>query len=228
MKYRSFYRTILVSYLVGSLCAPRAMAVQTSAPVIVPGTTSQQPGYDNSPPPMQDGSTAFAQDVTGGGSSSDRGNRPGGLSLIGTSGEYVSGNYPGAVLIPVTILGPVSKQGIHHIPTRTHLLKFLSLAGGINTNAAFDDITIKRITSRDKGVAVVKGEEVYKEEVLHFDAEEFLHNPGSRGPILQQDDIVIVKENKPFFSNNTLITIGLISSILGIVVSGMVIANGVK
>lgn len=142
--------------------------------------------------------------------------------------EYVSGNYPGAVLIPVTILGPVSKQGIHHIPTKTNLIKFLSLAGGVSSKVEWDDVIIKRVSTKNKFPTETNGEQRYTEEVLHVNVDELISNPGSRGPVLQQDDLVILKENTPIFSGNTILAIGLLSSILGIVVSAIVINNEIK
>ena len=229
MQFKSSARAVLAVYLSFSLCLTPAMAIETSPNLILQNNlAAQQPANPAATPPMQDGSTSFAQDFNPSGSGQSDRVRPGGFGQIAGQGEFVSGDYPGAVLIPVTILGPVAKQGIHHIPTRTHLIKFLSLVGGVNSSSDLEDILIKRVGSKDKTPTETKGEHLYKEEIIHVDVEELLEEPGSRGPILQQDDLVLVKENKPMFSNNTLLTVGLVSSILGIVVSSIVISNELK
>lgn len=212
-----FCKTVLISYLVADLCMPKVFATGTAPNLLLQNNLMQQ--QSTQAPPMPDGSSAFAQDFNAGSGK----NRPPGL--MAGQGEFISGNYPGAVLIPVTILGAVSKPGIHHIPTRTHLIKFLSLAGGINPSASLEDVRIKRVLNKDKAPLEKNGEQSYHEEIIKVDLEELLNEPGNRGPVLQQDDLVIIKETRPFFSNNTLLTIGFISSILGIVVSGIVISN---
>src|SRR4051812_38256259 len=62
----------------------------------------------------------------------------------GGGSEYVSGNFPGAVLIPINLWGAVGKPGIHHVPTRTDLVTLISLAGGPTGDASLGDVSIKR------------------------------------------------------------------------------------
>lgn len=214
---------LLFSFLLSSIYGERVVALETAPPVI--SVLPAQTGVPSAQTlPMADGSSAFAQDFTSSGGT----NRNRTLGAIAGMGEYVSGNYPGAVLIPVTILGPVPKQGIHHIPTRTSLVKFLSLAGGVTPNVDLSEVVIKRMVGREKSPNGKNNEAVSQEEIIKIDLGDLLESAGSRGPLLQQDDIVVIKENHPLIDNNTILAISVISSLLGIVVSSIVISNELK
>lgn len=144
-------------------------------------------------------------------------NGPGGLSLgqqfSGSSGsEFVSGNYPGAILMSVNLWGSAGKPGIHHIPTQTDLVTFLSLAGGPLPDAQLDKVIIKRRNGPE-------------ETVIKVDVDDLLRTPGLRSPVLQANDIVLIPREKQTISNNTMSTIGFVSSILGLVLAGYAISN---
>jgi hypothetical protein len=130
----------------------------------------------------------------------------------GAGSEYVSGNFPGAVLMPVNLWGAVGRPGIHHIPTRTDLVTLLSLAGGPLTDADLGDVAIKRRAQNG-------------EEILKYDVEHLLDKPGARSPTLEANDIVIVPRDKPTISNNTLTTVGFVGSILSVVLAAIVLSN---
>jgi hypothetical protein len=232
-------RSLLVADLIASLAIPRAMAagpisLGTGGMMSVPGSTSipsgtaTEPAYSDNPAGGSDNfslgadGSAFARDISGPGS----GGRPGLMNaesagLGGKGAEYYSGYYQGAVMIPVMLIGAVGRPGLHYIPTRTSLLKFLVLAGGTSPEAVTDEITIKRLNGDDT-------KEQLKEELIKVDGESALAHAGSRGPILQQYDLVNVPYKKPWVSNNTLLVVGLVSTLLGVVVSGIVISNQLK
>jgi hypothetical protein len=129
--------------------------------------------------------------------------------------EYVSGNFPGAVLMPINLWGSVGKPGIHHVPTQTDLVTLLTLAGGPLQDAEMDRITIKR---RSGG----------EEQVFKIDAEELLTKPGVRSPALAPNDIVIVPREKPTISQNTVTVVGFIASMVGLVLAGIAVNNSFK
>ncbi|MCM2323956.1 MAG: SLBB domain-containing protein [Oligoflexia bacterium] len=141
----------------------------------------------------------------------------GGLLLPGeasgsTGSEFVSGNYPGAILMPVNLWGAVIKPGIHHVPTQTDLVTLLSLAGGPTGEARLDRISIKRRSGS-------------QEQILRVDAEDILDEPGVRSPVLEANDIIIVPRDQPTVSNNTMSTVSFLGSILGIILAGYALSR---
>jgi hypothetical protein len=145
------------------------------------------------------GGLSLSQDITGAGSGS----------------EYVSGNYPGAILMPVNLWGSVGKPGIHHIPTRTDLVTLLALAGGPAADAELDDVVIKRRNGKE-------------ELILKIDAEEVLTEAGVQSPVLEANDIVIVPREKQVISNNTATLVGFTASVLGLVLAGIALNAQLK
>lgn len=221
MLYSKVFRPGLVTYLVLALSFPssifsgRAYAEESGG-----GGEGGASSADVSSPSE---SGAFAQDILGGAGGATGILSPGvgqfsDGSPSGRGSEYVSGAYKGAVLIPVSILGAVPKPGIHHIPTRTNLLKFLTLAGGPSSNAKLSDVVIKRLKSDDS-------KEEVKEEIFEINAEDLLTEGGNRGPLLRAGDVVYVPTKKPFIDSNTMQVISVLSAILGIVVTATVLAD---
>ena len=153
----------------------------------------------------------FALDSTAGGSLSLSQE----LSTSGQGSEFVSGNYPGAVLMPINLWGPVQKPGIHHVPVRTDLLTLLSLAGGPAGEAELGDITIKRRTGAE-------------ELIIRVDAEELLTKSGKVSPVLEANDIILIPRSKPIVSNNTVATVGFVTSILSVILIGFALNNQLK
>jgi hypothetical protein len=149
------------------------------------------------------------------------GSASGGLSLsqeisaAGSGSEYVSGNYPGAILMPVNLWGSISKPGIHHVPTRTDLVTLLSLAGGPSSDARLDDIVIKRRNGKE-------------ELIIKVDAEEVLTEAGVQSPVLEANDIIIIPREKPVIGSNTVTVVGFAASILGLVLAGFALSNQLK
>lgn len=138
-----------------------------------------------------------------------------GLSQVQPGNEFVSGNYPGAVLMPVNLWGAVQKTGIHHIPVKTDLVTFLSLAGGPTADAQINGIIIRRRTGGEEKIIKVNGEDL-------------LTRPEIRSPQLEANDIIVVPRDKPFVSNNVVNTVGVIGGILGIILAGIVLNNELK
>lgn len=134
----------------------------------------------------------------------------------GASGsEYVSGNYQGAILMPVNLWGAIGKPGIHHVPSRTDLVTLLSLAGGPSSEAELDEVLIKR---RSGG----------EEQVIRVDAEEILSTAGVHSPTLQANDIVIVPRRKPAVSTDVLSVLSVTSSVIGLILAGIAVNNSLK
>jgi hypothetical protein len=137
------------------------------------------------------------------------------FSTAGAGSEYVSGNFPGAVLMPVNLWGSIGKPGIHHVPMRTDLVTLLSLAGGPGADAELDEVTIKR---RSKG----------EEQILRVDAEKLLTKVGYHSPVLEANDIIIVPRSKPTISSNTAATVGFVGGLLSVILAGIALSAAVK
>jgi hypothetical protein len=133
----------------------------------------------------------------------------------GSGSEFISGNYPGAILMPVNLWGSVGKPGIHHIPTHTDLVTLLSLAGGPGNDAQLDNITIKRRTGGE-------------EKILKVDGEDLLSKANVHSPILEANDIIIIPRDKPIVGNNTMVTVTFIGSILALVLTAYAVANTIR
>jgi len=129
--------------------------------------------------------------------------------------EYVSGYLRGVVMMEVNLWGAVEKPGLHHIPMGMDLVQFISLAGGPNSGARLDKVTIKRQT-KEKG------------EIIEVNVEELAENPDRLAPKLEPNDIIIIPERRPLVSSDVLTTVGLVSGILGATVSIIFISTQLK
>lgn len=139
-------------------------------------------------------------------------NLPTDITAAGVGSEFISGNYPGAVLMPINLWGSVAKPGIHHVPTQTDLVTLLSLAGGPGPDAELGRITIKRRAGAG-------------ETVIRVDAEDILTEPGRKSPVLEPNDIIIIPREKPTVSPNTMTTISFIGGVLGIILAGFALSR---
>ncbi len=137
------------------------------------------------------------------------------MSSMATGSEYVSGNYPGAILMPVSLWGSIGKPGIHHVPTQTDLVQLLSLAGGPGSDAELDHITIKRRSEKE-------------EVIIRVNADDILNKPGVHSPILNANDIIMIPREKPNVSANTITTLAFISSVATILLAGFAISTQLK
>lgn len=126
--------------------------------------------------------------------------------------EFVSGTFPGAVLMQVNLWGAVGKAGIYHVPTQTDLLTLLSYAGGPTKEAKLDEVKIKR---RTKG----------QEQIINLSLRDSFERHEANGIVLEPNDIIMLETKEEAISTNTLKTVTFISAILGIVISGIIISD---
>lgn len=126
--------------------------------------------------------------------------------------EYFSGNQPGTILMKVNLWGAVLKPGIHHVPTKTNLITLLSYAGGPNDKALLDEVVIKR-------------EQGGKSKRIRVDVQQLLNEASHHTVTLEPNDIVMIPSDKPTISNDTVVVISVIGSIVGIILTGIIIHN---
>lgn len=129
--------------------------------------------------------------------------------------EYISGDYPGAVMMKINLWGGVNKPGIHYVPAKTDIVTLLSYAGGPTEKAESDNIIIKRTVSG-------------KQIVIDVDVDDIMHSTKSISPVLEANDIIVVPSRKPFFSENTVQVIGVVGGVLGIILASIVLKKTFK
>jgi len=133
--------------------------------------------------------------------------------ISGAAGsEFKSGVKPGIVLMKVNLWGAVNKSGVHYIPTHTDLLTLLSYAGGPTASAETDEIVIRR---RGRG----------REEVIEVDVDELIQNVGTKNPVLEANDIVIVPKSRPVVSDQSMRMLTVVLSVFSIVLTSLVISD---
>ncbi|MBI2711874.1 MAG: hypothetical protein HYX41_03265 [Bdellovibrio sp.] len=135
-----------------------------------------------------------------------------GSMKAGQGSEFISGDYPGAVLMRVNLWGAVGKPGIHFVPTQTDLITLMSYAGGPTESAKLGGVYIKRWS---------RGKEI----VLDVDAEDLLEGTGTKPPILQANDVVVIPQKKPIISQDMGVLVSFVASVLSIVAVGIVLTR---
>ncbi|MCO5143022.1 MAG: SLBB domain-containing protein [Oligoflexia bacterium] len=117
--------------------------------------------------------------------------------------EYVLRRFSGEKLMPIRIIGGVQKPGVYYLPQGTDLLTAISLSGGLSDTADPDEVVWNQISSK---------------QVHQLEIADLMKDPMKNNPALGANDLLMIKEKQPVISNNTLLLITAISSIVGIAV----------
>lgn len=136
------------------------------------------------------------------------------FSLKGS--EYISGQDFGDTLMRVNLLGEVGKPGVHMVPAQTNFSSLLSFAGGPTSDADIENITIKRALLK-------KRTDGQNYQVIDYNMEDFLKDPGKKDLALKPNDIIHVPQKTKYLSDNSIRLLTVASTVLGIIVSGIVI-----
>ena len=128
---------------------------------------------------------------------------------------YTSGNYPGAILMKVNILGEVQKPGVHHMPSDTDLNTALGFAGGPTRYA-----NIKN--------AVIKRDENGSEVSIDLDLNKHFRQIHQEKIHLKSNDTLYIPQNNAVISDNTFRVIVTLSFIVGTVLSAVSIHQMTK
>lgn len=121
--------------------------------------------------------------------------------------EYIYGDELEQRLVPVYLLGSVQRPGIYHVPPNTSLVTLLSIAGGSGENSALSEVTIKN-------------EKAGKVETVNF---QDLVSSAGKGPLLKGEDVVFIPTEKPAVSNNTMLTLTVVATLLTATLTGILI-----
>ncbi|MCO4755232.1 MAG: SLBB domain-containing protein [Bacteriovoracaceae bacterium] len=124
--------------------------------------------------------------------------------------EYISGQNYRDALMRVNLLGAVNKPGSHLVPANSELSSLLAFAGGHTEDADIESITVKR-----------KVKDGYT--VITHDLDSFLQDKDKQDLRLRPNDLIHVPQRKPFISDNGLKILTVASTVLGLIVSGLVI-----
>ena len=125
--------------------------------------------------------------------------------------EYVMRRYPGEKLMPVRILGGVQKPGTYYLPENTDLITAISLSGGLAPNADSESIRWNQWSTR---------------KYQKLDLTEAISHPQEQNPALGANDVLLVEEKSQIISNNTLLILTALSSVVGITVGAIFISRG--
>ena len=146
---------------------------------------------------------------------------------LGTPSEFVFQSYPNQELVPIRLLGAVKKAGLYHVPKNMKLITLLSLAGGPTGDADLEKVMI----SNDKFSVKLKNQSKRKKlfgqpkaKASHYLNLEDSLEKGSEGAyVLKPNDIVLVKNKKPWISNDTWRVISILSVVLTSALTAMAI-----
>jgi NADH:ubiquinone oxidoreductase subunit F (NADH-binding) len=119
----------------------------------------------------------------------------------GRTSEYVMRKFSGERLIPIRMLGGVRNPGTYYVPIGTDMVTLLSLSGGIAQGADSEQIQYRPWAGK-------------KTRVL--DLQDALDEPLKYNPTMEPNDVLYVAESKPVLSNNTMIILSAIASVIAI------------
>ena len=129
-------------------------------------------------------------------------------ALTGNGAEFFVGRIEGKPLITVNLLTGGTVNGVYHIPIQTNISQLLAFAGGANGNADLTEISIRSHTPQGPSVKVVDLEEIIEKNQAI--------------PILADKDTIFIESETDYFGRSMLY-IGVIGGILGIVLSAIAI-----
>jgi hypothetical protein len=131
----------------------------------------------------------------------------------GHASEFVYRNDPDEILIPIYLLGAVSKPGLYHVPARTDLISLLTLSGGPNNEAELQHVQIRRaLPDRTFHVADVDFNKVVSE-------------PLTPTPTLVSNDVVFIPTKQPFLSNNTIVVVGVAATVATVILTAILVGR---
>lgn len=133
----------------------------------------------------------------------------------GLTSEYIYRNDPEEALIPIYLLGAVSKPGLYHVPSNTDIVGLLTLAGGPLPDAEVDRI-------------LVKNQKTAPKREIRFDLDYAVSNVETPRVPLASNDLVYVTPGKPPVTNTVLTVVGILAGVVGVVASSILIGQNIK
>ncbi len=118
-------------------------------------------------------------------------------------------------LIRVNIVRGAAVSGKYFVPPKTDLLELVALAGGLSADADDEEISVRRR----------KGS---KDEVFSLNLREYMSDSAAKPFYFEDNDVMFAAQMQPIVSNNITTIVGLTASILGIVMSAIVLENNLS
>ncbi len=118
--------------------------------------------------------------------------------------EFVMRRYPGEHLLPIRILSGVKNPGTYYLPEGTDLITAIALSGGLTNTADPEKLHWNQWNSQ---------------KITMIDLNETVAEPQKANPRLGANDVVMIEEEKPWVSNNTILLVTLLTGVLSVVLS---------
>ena len=128
---------------------------------------------------------------------------------LSSGSVYYSGNYPGAVLMRVNMLGEVQRPGVHHMPIETDFNTALGFAGGPTRFANTKNAVIRRKDGKGK------------EEVIDLNLNNHFREIHREELRLRPNDTLYIPQTQAVISDNTFRVITVLSFVTGIILSAV-------
>ena len=127
--------------------------------------------------------------------------------------EYYNSNKDHRLENRINFVSGVQAPGIYHFPDTTNLVEAISLAGGAEKDADLSKVHVKRYT-KDGFVTE------------HYDLSDMVAKKEVHFPILTDRDTVLVETNHS--TQNTVLALSIISTVLGIATMSFVLIQNSK
>lgn len=129
--------------------------------------------------------------------------------------EFMGGNYPGAIMIPINVWGATKTTGLFRVPKTATLIDVLSFAQGPTDNAVLSKVRIKRTAEK-------------VEKTFTVDVEELIDNPNAQDIPLMANDILYIEPRKPFLDPQIVTTVSVLATVATLISTVFIIRNNSK
>ena len=133
-----------------------------------------------------------------------------------TVSEFVYQKDVNDILFPVYLLGDVARPGVYYVPGKMDLVSLFAIAGGTGKDAETSQIVLKRQLPSQQ------------QEVTQINLDKILQDEHAQSKTLVKNDVIFVPSQKPAISNNTVLLVTVVGSVIGIVVSALALNQALK
>ena len=124
--------------------------------------------------------------------------------------DYLVKRFPNQKLIPVRLIGGVTRPGFYQVPEDTSLLSLISYSGGATATADL------------KSVTILKDQE---HRSVKVNVRDLLDNPDLPDHVVSANDVIYITEKKPLFSSDTIATLTVLSTVAALILSSYAIQD---
>lgn len=114
------------------------------------------------------------------------------------------------LLVPVRLMGNVTKPGLYHVPSHTSMLTLISISGGPGRNADVENISLFSINGSQSNLALSK--------LMHSE----------KDYIVKQGDLIYIPDKKVTFDQNTVNAFTVITGIVSVLLTAVLVAEQLK